>query len=112
MFPYSVYDRERSSLFKKKIPVGFIYTMGVPENRVKEAGYEQQFKLMESILNRIFGGPSESLLATDTYQFDDYSKYVVTAFDIEAKARRRKEVFPQDCQKAYEMGVRLAGKLT
>jgi multimeric flavodoxin WrbA len=44
VFPYLVYDAERSSLFKKKIPVGFIYTMGAPENRIKEAGYEQQFK--------------------------------------------------------------------
>jgi multimeric flavodoxin WrbA len=107
-FPYLVYDRERSSLFKKKIPVGFIYTMGAPESRVKEAGYEQQFKLMETIMNRVFGGPSESLLVTDTYQFHDYSKYVATAFDVEAKAKRRKEVFPKDCQKAYEMGARLA----
>lgn len=108
-FPYLVYDRERSSLFKKKIPVGFIYTMGAPEGRVKKAGYEKQFKLMGTIMNRIFGGPSESLLVTDTYQFDDYSKYVVTAFDIEAKVKRRREVFPKDCQKAFEMGARLAG---
>lgn len=110
-FPYLVYDRERTSLFKKKIPTGFIYTMGAPESRIKEAGWDQQFKLMETILNRIFGGPSESLIVTDTYQFDDYSKYVVTAFDIEAKARRRKETFPSDCRKAYELGERLAGKL-
>ena len=108
IFPYLVYDRERSSLFKKKIPVGFIYTMGAPENRIKEMGYNQQFKLMEMILNRIFGGASESLVVTDTYQFDDYSKYVVTGMDIEAKAKRRQEVYPTDCQKAYEMGARLA----
>lgn len=40
-------------------------------------------------------------------QFDDYSKYVATAFDPEAKARRRKDIFPNDCKKAFEMGVRL-----
>ncbi len=108
MFPYSVYDRERSSLFKKKIPTGFIYTMGAPESRIKEMGWDQQFKLMESIMNRIFGGPSESLLATDTYQFEDYSKYMASAFDAEAKTKRHKEVFPKDCQKAFEMGARLA----
>jgi hypothetical protein len=37
-------------------------------------GYNQQFKIMEMILNRLFGGPSESLVVTDTYQFDDYYK--------------------------------------
>ena len=105
IFPYLVYDAQRSSLFKKKIPVGFIYTMGVPEGLIKEIGYEQQFKLMEMLLGRIFG-VAESLLVTDTYQFDDYSKYVATAMDAEAKAKRRREVFPADCQKAFEMGAR------
>ena len=107
-FPYLVYDRERSSLFKGKLPIGFIYALGAPEERIKEMGYDRQFKLMETITGRIFGGPTESLMVTDTYQFDDYSKYEVTAFDIEAKAKRRQEVFPMDCQKAYEMGARLA----
>jgi multimeric flavodoxin WrbA len=106
VFPYLVYDAQRSSLFKKKMPVGFIYTMGVPEGLIKNIGYEQQFKLMEMLLGRIFG-VAESLLVTDTYQFDDYSKYVATAMNVEAKAKRRREVFPVDCQKAFEMGARL-----
>jgi hypothetical protein len=83
--------------------------MGAPEERITEAGYDRQFTLMESIMNRIFGGPSESLLATDTCQFDDYSKYVASAFDVEAKVKRRELVFPLDCQKAYDMGARFAG---
>jgi multimeric flavodoxin WrbA len=107
VFPYLVYDPEHSSLFKRKMPVGFIYTMGAPESRIKEAGYEQQFKLIEMFLKRTFGA-SESLVGSDTYQFDDYSKYVATGMDEEAKTKRRKEAFPADCQKAYEMGVRLA----
>ena len=45
VYPYLVYDAERSSLFKKKISTGFIYTMGVPESRMKEMGYEQQLKI-------------------------------------------------------------------
>jgi multimeric flavodoxin WrbA len=106
-FPCLVYDSERSSLFKGKLPVGFIYTMGAPQSRVQEAGYERQFQLTDMILARIFGGPAESLVATDTLQFDDYSKYVATAFDVDAKEKRRREVFPEDCRKAFEMGARL-----
>jgi hypothetical protein len=30
-------------------------------------------------------------------------------FDVEARAKRRDEQFPVDCQKAFEMGARLAG---
>ena len=29
--------------------------------------------------------------------------------DEAAKAKRKQDVFPQDCQKAFAMGVRLAG---
>ena len=106
-FPYLVYDQQRSSLFKSKMPVGVIYTLGASEGRIKEAGWDRQFTLMESILNRIFGA-SETLLATETYQFDDYSKYVAPGMDAEARARRRKEMFPEDCRRAFEMGVRFA----
>lgn len=40
-------------------------------------------------------------------KFDDYSKYVATAFDASEKLKRRKEVFSQDCKKAFELGKRL-----
>ena len=43
----------------------------------------------------------------DTLQFEDYSKYVAPRFDPAHKAARRKEVFPQDCRKAFELGARL-----
>jgi hypothetical protein len=33
---------------------------------------------------------------------------VADRFDPEKKARRRQEVFPQDCDKAFAMGARLA----
>jgi len=104
-FPFLMYDTERSSLFNKKMPVGLIYTLGATDVRIKEAGWDRQFTLMESIMKRIFGA-SETLVVTDTYQFDDYSKYVAPGMDAEAKAKRRKEVFPGDCRKAFEMGVR------
>jgi multimeric flavodoxin WrbA len=107
IFPYLVYDVNRSTLFKRKIKTGLIYTMGAPEEQVKLMGSGQQFNMLEMLMTRIFG-ESESLLVTDTYQFDDYSKYESTLFDVAKKAKRRKEQFPKDCQKAFEMGVRFA----
>jgi len=35
-----------------------------------------------------------------------YSKYVADRFDPAEKAKRRAEVFPQDCEKAFDMGIR------
>ncbi|SDE29816.1 flavodoxin family protein [Sporomusa acidovorans] len=108
-FPYLVYDANYSSLFTKKIPIGLIYTMNVSEERMKAAGYDNNLKAAEMALGRILG-TAEPLFVNDTYQFDNYSKYVVTAFNEADKAQRRKEVFPLDCEKAFNMGVRFASQ--
>ncbi|MDR3560595.1 MAG: flavodoxin family protein [Negativicutes bacterium] len=106
LFPNLVYDGKHSSLFGKKIPTGFIYTMNVTETRLKERNYEEQLGLTQMMLAKILGS-AEMLLVTDTYQFDDYSQYVSSGFDPDLKAKRRAEVFPADCQKAFDLGVKL-----
>lgn len=107
IFQYLVYDKNYSSLNDKKKSIGLIYTMNAPESVIKEIEYDRIISRYENMFEK-FMGPTESLLATDTYQFSDYSKYVATAFDESAKAKRRQEVFPKDCEKAFEMGIRFA----
>ena len=109
VFPYLVYDPERSTLYPKRIPVAFIYTMGAPEEVTKYFHIDKHIELNENFLSRIIG-PTKSLIATDTLQFDDYSKYVASMFDEDAKKERHEKVFPQDCQKAYDTGVKIARK--
>lgn len=107
LFQYLVYDESHSSLVTKKKPIGFIYTMNIKEDMLKEWGYDRVFLANENTLKRIFGA-SESLLSTDTYQFSDYSKYVTSAFDEAEKSKSRQKVFPKDCEKAFEMGSKFA----
>ena len=107
VFQYLVYDKNYSSINLKKKPIGIIYTMNAPESMIQEIEYDRITSRYENMFAR-FMGPTESLLVTDTYQFNDYSKYVATAFDESAKAKRRREIFPKDCEKAFEMGIRLA----
>jgi len=104
MFPYLVYDKSYSSLFGRKIPTGFIYTMNVTKEQMKAAGYDQSLKFVENSMERLFGS-FESLIVNDTYQFNDYSKYVVTAFDEKKKAKVREDQFPKECKNAFDMGV-------
>lgn len=104
LFQYLVYDSNHTSLNTKKMPVGIIYTMNVPEAYLDTVGYRQMFlTTVENPLKRAFG-ETEALFVTDTYQFEDYSKYETSAFNAEEKAKRRREVFPDDCKKAYDMG--------
>jgi hypothetical protein len=60
------------------------------------------------VMKMIFGA-SEYICSFDTYQFDDYSKVVSDRFHPEKKAKRREEIFPLDCEKAFQMGARFAG---
>ena len=110
MFPYYRYakdDDPLQTLFPRVIPTGFIYTLGAPEARMQEIGYQKAIGLNEMFLAKVFG-KSESMVSCDTYQFEDYSRIDHTRFDETAKAAQRDRQFPLDCRKAFAMGARLA----
>ena len=83
--------------------------MNAPEEQVKKFGLDRHMVSNERILKMLFGD-SESLFSYDTYQFTDYSEVVADLFDPDEKAKRRRDVFPRDCKKAFEMGVRFTRK--
>ncbi|MBI4267062.1 MAG: flavodoxin family protein [Chloroflexi bacterium] len=109
IFPFLVYDGAGTTLFPKKINTGCIYTMNMTEEMLKAGrhGLDRQMASTERFLRRMFGA-AESMVSTDTLQFDDYSKVVAPMFDEAGKRQRRQEVFPIDCQKAFDMGARFA----
>lgn len=108
VFPYLVYDTEGSTLYPRRTRSAWIFTMGMTDALLERAGYPDLFRRHETIVSRFLGPAEPPLLVTDTCQFDDYSRYVSSRFDPEAKARRRAEAFPRDLQRAYELGTRLA----
>jgi len=85
--------------------------MNVSEELSKEVGYEQIFKTNERYVEMLLGS-AETLCAFDTCQVDDYSKVVIESFDPVHKAKRRTDVLPLECQRAFELGQRLAGAET
>lgn len=111
LFQYLTYTVPYGTLCPKKIKTGFIYTMNVTEERSKEFGYEQIFSTNERYTELLLG-PAESLCAFDTCQVDDYSKVVIESFDPVHKAKRRTDVLPLEGQRAFELGLRLAGAET
>ena len=106
-FPYNKYSKDRKSLFPRRISTALIYTMNVGQELLGTLGYDRQFSITKTALQRHFG-TCELLLCTDTLQFDDYSRYESEMFDREAKIKRHAEVFPEDCRRAFDLGVRVA----
>jgi multimeric flavodoxin WrbA len=103
LFSNLSYNEGSSSVFKGNISSGFIFTM----NMGKDQPELNLFEHYRNLLTRL-GKTSKILLAKDTYQFDDYSKYEASKFSEPHKAQVRAEQFPIDCQNAFEMGVMLA----
>lgn len=106
LFAYLSYDVLGESLAPKRMPIAFIYTWGAPEEMVKKFGYPNSFNMHEDVIENIFTKP-EVMYSTETYQFDDYSKYKVGLVSEEERAKKRKTQFPLDCDKAFEIGTSL-----
>ena len=106
LFQYLNYDDYTKPLSPKK-RVGLVFTMNISEPKFDDFGYKTLFQRYEDWMKHYFGH-CESLLATDTLQAKDYSRYHLGMFDAKAKQLRHDTVFPQDCQEAYELGVKLA----
>ena len=107
MFPYLVYAIPRASLFPRKIKTAYVYTMNCGEEQFDEVKYPVHIGSNEWALGAIFGTSPESLTALATKQFDDYSKYVFSIGDPVERVKNAEKTFPEDCKKAYELGVRL-----
>ncbi|MFZ5426702.1 MAG: flavodoxin family protein [Thermodesulfobacteriota bacterium] len=107
MFPFLTYTPGYAPITPKKMPTALFYTMNVKEEALTDLGYDKFIGRMQGALARTFGS-CQVLLATDTCQFSDYGKYLSTAWDPAAKAKRKEEVFPKDCAKAFAIGEVLA----
>ena len=111
LFQYLSYDKDVyltiGTYAPKKLKTAFIYTMGETETRMISQGYIERFKPIEDFISKTFGSSIEILYSNDAYQFDDYSKYAASVFDVEEKIKHKKEQFPVDIAKAFDLGIKL-----
>ncbi len=105
-FQYIRYASPPATLFPQRIRIALVYTMNIPEEMVVDVGLGQHIEIRRGVMERTFGH-CETILATDTLQFDDYSMYESTLFDPDAKQRRYREVFPLDEGRTSALGRRL-----
>lgn len=108
LFPYFVYAQQPQSLFGRKIPTAMLYTMNISEEMMRAVQYPVHMGANQNYLERIFG-QAETLYACETLQFEDYDKVVFDYFDPVERREKYEKNFPEDCRKAFELGVRLAG---
>lgn len=93
-FSNYIYSAEIPSVFGKKIPSAFIYTMNVTEEQAKEFHLPQNIAAQEDFADRILGIPPKTLWAYNTLQFNDYSKYESSVFSESDKKPTKKKPAP------------------
>jgi len=106
IFQTLTYCYEPRSYNQKKIPVLFIMTSNMSEAYYSKMGYDQMITGYQRRFNS-FIGPTKVLISSDTLQVSDYDRYHWDMFDPEAKKLRHETVFPQDLQKAFDLGAKM-----
>lgn len=102
-FSLGSYEAGYRSLAIKKVAVVTIYTM----NTTSELAPLKAMDNVDMFLGHIFS-PPQRLCSYNTYQFPDYSKYIVDVFDEAEKLKYKTTEFPKDLQKAYQSGINVA----
>jgi multimeric flavodoxin WrbA len=106
MFPFLAYSNTET-VEHKTMPIACIYTMNVSEELSYQIGYHDIHDHFEMGLDMVFTKP-DHLYVYETYQFKDYSRYVSDSFDEKERAEIRKNRFPKDLKKAFELGKKIA----
>ncbi|NLD98776.1 MAG: flavodoxin family protein [Fibrobacter sp.] len=107
IFQYLSYDSIDESLFHGNLKTAFIYTMNATTENTQDGIYQDIFNGYEGTLNRYFEYTG-TILSTETLQMEDYSKYHMALLNEAQRKERREKVFPDDCQKAYDLGKTMA----
>ena len=75
----------------------------VTEVEFKRDRYDLYIGMWEHLLAGFFHQPEE-MCAFNTYQGDDYTKYVSECFDEKDKSLYRERQVGMDCETAYKIG--------
>lgn len=101
-FPWLSYN-DYSLTAPKRMPVVLVETMNGTPDRNNSNSYGS----MEPCIAGALGQP-ERLIAYNTYQVKDYSRFELGGFSEEAKRQYRDEHWEADLQRAYEAGRKMA----
>lgn len=95
----------------KKMPVTFIYTMnGSPANgeKVRRSSMRNVESITTMALSHEIGRDAEVVIANNTMQVKDYSRYSFAEGAAEAKREWRDSHWEEDLQKAFAAGKKMA----
>ena len=109
-FSNYIYSDEIPTVFGKKLPSAFVYTMNMTEKHFEQFGMTQRLGMTEMFTEKILGVAPKILRAFNTVQFKDYSRYESSIFNADEKFAYREKNFPADLATAYQTGRELVSQ--
>ncbi len=98
-FSLGSYEKGYRTLAPRETKVVTIYTMNTSKDFAPVGAMDN----IDMFLGHVFSKPRR-LCAYNTYQFSDYSRYVVEVFDEQEKACYREQYWPGDIAQAFAFG--------
>jgi len=109
IFQSLTYKTEPRSYNERRIPVLFIMTSNTPGEFYAPVGYSRMIKGYQQSFES-FVGNTKVMIAGNTQQVKDYSRFDWTMFNAEEKIKRHEKMFPEEKKKAFEFGVQMIEK--
>ena len=103
-FSNYIYSNEIPTVFPKKLPSAFFYTMNMTEEQFFQYKMTRLTGMYEIFAERILGCRPRTLHAFNTVQFKDYSKYESSIFNAEEKFAYREKIWATKLDDAYKIG--------
>lgn len=109
VFQHLTYRREPHLYDFERIPALFIMTSNAPASFYEQAGYGAMVARYEGFLEEAVG-PTKTLIVGETMQVRNYGRYDWDIFDAEARRERHETVFPQELERARELGAQMVAQ--
>jgi multimeric flavodoxin WrbA len=103
MFQYMLYTNPPTSLFKRRLRIGFIYTMNIDEKTFAESCLKQHLEKTEESLKMILGDV-KTYHSFSTNQLENYDNIDYTYFNIADRLKISREIFPIEIEKVCDFG--------
>lgn len=109
IFQNLTYRKEDRQYPHRKIPVLFIMTSNTPKELYAPLGYRKTVRQYQKALESSVG-ETKIMIAGNTLQVKDYSRFQWTVFDTEGKKEHHEKVFPEEKKKACQLGADLVSR--
>jgi len=106
-FSNYIYSNEIPTVFPKKLPTAFFYTMNMTEKHWEQFNVGNLTGMYENSAEKILGVKPKTLHAFNTVQFKDYSKYESSIFNAAEKFAYREKFWQTQLDDAYKIGQEL-----